>query len=89
MKDNNIVCSFCVMDSTVPDIIFDDMGVCQFCKDHKQRIIFEKENYPDYLEKLIEDIKKTSKNQQYDCIIGVSGGVDSTYVAYYLKKILN
>lgn len=89
MKNNNIVCSFCVMDSTVPDIVFDDMGICQYCKNQKRRIIFEKENYPNYLEKLIKDIKKKSKNQQYDCIIGVSGGVDSTYVAYYLKKILN
>ena len=85
---NNIVCSFCVMDTSVPDIIFDENQQCQFCKNHKERILFEEENYPDYLEKLTKNIKKKSKKDQYDCIIGVSGGVDSTYVAYYLKKVL-
>ena len=85
---NNIVCSFCVMDTSVPDITFDENQQCQFCKNHKERILFEQENYPDYLEKLTKNIKKKSKKNQYDCIIGVSGGVDSTYVAYYLKKVL-
>ncbi len=85
---NNIVCSFCVMDTSVPDITFDENQQCQFCKNHKERILFEQENYPNYLKKLTKNIKRKSKKNQYDCMIGVSGGVDSTYVAYYLKKVL-
>jgi N-acetyl sugar amidotransferase len=85
---NNTVCSFCVMDTSVPDIIFDKNKQCQFCKNHKKRIIFEQENYPNYLEKLTKNIKEKSTKDKYDCIIGVSGGVDSTYVAYYIKKVL-
>ena len=85
---NNIVCSFCVMDTSVQDITFDENQQCQFCKNHKERILFEQENYPNYLKKLTKNIKRKSKKNQYDCMIGVSGGVDSTYVAYYLKKVL-
>jgi len=87
--ENNIVCSFCVMDTSVPDIIFDKNNQCQFCKNQIERIAFEKQNYPNYLEKLSHKINKNSKKEKYDCIIGVSGGVDSTYVAFYVKKVLN
>ena len=76
------------MDSSVPDIIFDKNQQCQYCKAHLKRIILEKDNYSDYLNTLIEKIKKNKNENKYDCIIGVSGGVDSTYVAYYIKKIL-
>jgi len=86
---NNIVCSFCVMDTSVPDIVFDENNQCQFCKNQIERIAFEKQNYPNYLEKLVHRINKNSKKEKYDCIIGVSGGVDSTYVAFYVKKVLN
>ena len=86
--NKNSLCSFCVMDSSVPDIIFDKNQQCQYCKAHLKRIIFEKDNYSDYLNTLIEKIKNNKNDNSYDCIIGVSGGVDSTYVAYYIKKIL-
>ena len=82
------ICSFCVMDISVPDIIFDENHQCQYCKNHLQRVIFEKNSYPNYLENLTKKIKSSSKVKKYDCIIGVSGGVDSTYVAYYIKRIL-
>ena len=86
--NKNTICSFCVMDSSVPDIIFDKNQQCQYCKAHLKRIILEKDNYSDYLNTLIEKIKKNKNENKYDCVIGVSGGVDSTYVAYYIKKIL-
>ena len=60
-EQKNTICSFCVMDSTVPDIIFDKNGQCQYCKDQQDRIIFEKENYPNYLENMQQQIKKHSK----------------------------
>lgn len=88
-NQNNSVCSFCVMDTTVPDIVFDTNFQCQYCKNQKARIIFENENYPNYLTELVNRVNKNSRKNKYNCIIGVSGGVDSTYVAFYVKKILN
>ena len=55
--NKNTICSFCVMDSSVPDIIFDKNQQCQYCKAHLKRITLEKDNYSDYLNPLIEKIK--------------------------------
>ena len=79
-KDNLIfkMCSRCVMDTSADDIIFDTDGICNFCRDFlKRRRKFEK-NILDQ-NKLVELIKSHGKNKKYDCIIGVSGGVDSSF----------
>lgn len=87
----NIQCSKCVLDTTVPDIIFDSDGVCNFC--HYYEALADKTvNRPektkeDEFGRLIENIKRAGKNKSYDCILGVSGGVDSTYLSLYCKKI--
>ena len=75
------------MDSSDPNIVFNSDGVCNHCIRYEilkpQRL-----NLGNDAEKKVEgllgDIKKAGKSKDYDCIIGVSGGVDSTYVAYYL-----
>ncbi len=91
MSENYQVCTRCIMDITDPNIIFDENGVCNHCHDHdrliKQRVISGKAGI-EYLETLVKKIKNGGKNKPYDCIIGVSGGVDSTYVAYVVKKKL-
>lgn len=80
------ICNRCIMDTTDPDIIFDDNGNCNHCNSYLgQEIKSAKEN-EDHLQKVIDEIKSVGKNNKYDCIIGVSGGVDSTYVAYEVKK---
>jgi N-acetyl sugar amidotransferase len=81
-------CTKCVSDTTIKDIVFDEQGVCSLCKLHD---VFEAEHPLNevgalQLEKLIAKIKKSGKNQTYDCIIGVSGGRDSTYLMYVAKK---
>ena len=79
------ICTCCVMDTSDEDIKFDSKGVCMRCNEYKARIEptwnhgrgHEKE-----LEKLISDVKKTGKNNQYDCILGLSGGLDSSYMLH-------
>lgn len=75
------VCSRCVYDDTITSIVFDGNGVCQFCKIHDAM----EHKYPlgqagaDRLAGLVERIKAAGQGREYDCVVGVSGGVDSTY----------
>ena len=86
MSNKHRQCTRCVMDTTVKDIQFDDDGVCEYCKNYEIRVNKEKvSNKQKSLKKLISRIKKEGINKEYDCIIGVSGGVDSSYVAYLVK----
>jgi len=84
------ICTRCLMDTTDPDILFDGQDVCNHCHDHdrlmKQKVITGKAG-EEYLQKLVEQMKRDGRGKPYDCIIGVSGGVDSTYVAYLVKKM--
>lgn len=82
-------CTSCVLDTTVPDITFDDDGVCNFCHRYRERIATElryDEAGQRRLAELVEEIKAAGRDQPYDCIVGISGGVDSTYVAYVAKR---
>jgi N-acetyl sugar amidotransferase len=75
------------MDSTVEKIFFNDEDHCNFCVEAKKRL--EKETYKENnnrLENLLKKIKK-SKSSDYDCVIGISGGVDSSYVAAKVKEL--
>lgn len=84
------ICTRCVMDTTDPDITFDERGVCSHCLRYDQLIrsgAYLRKQEPSALERLIDQIKKRGKAKNYDCIIGVSGGVDSTYVAYLTKSL--
>jgi N-acetyl sugar amidotransferase len=83
------VCSSCIMDTSVPDISFDQNGVCNFCKQYHNQIskdLYQDEEGQARLEKLVSKIKKRGEKREYDCLIGISGGVDSSYVAYLVKK---
>lgn len=78
-------CTKCILDTTISDIKFDENGVCNFCELHKT---LEKK-YPideTVLQQIIAEIKNRGKNKKYDCVIGVSGGVDSTYLIYMAKR---
>ncbi|MBI2389031.1 MAG: N-acetyl sugar amidotransferase [Deltaproteobacteria bacterium] len=78
------------MDTTDPEIEFDDEGVCNHCYRYAARA--RNELMHDVIgqaafRRLIEEIKHRGRGNEYDCIIGVSGGVDSTYVAYRVKDL--
>ena len=85
------ICVNCVMDTTAPKIIFDEDGVCEYCNNYKNNIYpnwhpnaYGKELFTPILEK----IKKEGKTQSHDCLIGVSGGADSSYLVHLAKKKL-
>jgi N-acetyl sugar amidotransferase len=80
-------CTRCVLDTTVSDIVFDENGVCNYC--HEYDKLMAKKNVEDsgrILERLICEIKQKGKNREYDCILGLSGGVDSSYLAVLAVK---
>lgn len=85
------ICSHCVMDTSDSKIVFDENGVCDHCKNFEENI--KPHWHPDAKSKqklldLATQIKKAGEGKAYDCIIGLSGGVDSSYLAYYAVKEL-
>ena len=73
------------MDTTDPNIEFDEDGVCNHCRRYFQResrYLFKGGDGQRKLRETVEEIKARGEGQQYDCVLGVSGGVDSSYVAY-------
>jgi N-acetyl sugar amidotransferase len=82
------ICTKCTMDTTVPRITFDLDGVCNYCYLQNELEL----EYPIgpmgdlHLENLYGKIRVNKKNKQYDCIVGISGGRDSTYLLYHLTK---
>ena len=83
------VCTNCVMDTTDSKISFDKEGVCDHC------ITFYKDIEPKWLadindskkiDRIIDTIKKQGKGKDFDCIMGMSGGIDSSYLLYLMKE---
>ena len=77
------ICVRCVMDSSDPQIVFDDQGICNHCKEHEDRFAatpFGKGIAKAGLEALVLEIRSKASGP-YDCIVGLSGGVDSSYIA--------
>jgi N-acetyl sugar amidotransferase len=77
------------MDATDSKIIFDDKGVCDYCRNYTLKLKTDIESKTSIdLIKFVNKIKLEEKNKQYDCIIGLSGGADSSYLVYYAKVVL-
>jgi N-acetyl sugar amidotransferase len=73
-----------------PDISFDENGVSNYVHDYKRAAIqgiFEGEQGKNKVNQLVSIIKSDGKGKPYDCLIGLSGGVDSTYVAYLVNQL--
>jgi N-acetyl sugar amidotransferase len=90
MDKNYKQCTRCIMDTTDPDITFDNNGVCNHCERYDTLLsirVFRENEGKIALNSLVENIKRDGKGKEYDCVIGVSGGVDSTYVAYLAHKL--
>lgn len=84
------VCTRCVMDTTAPNISFDQQGVCNFCtyfESQVNKVVFESEEDRSARRKVfIEAVKKAGKGKRYDCVMGLSGGVDSSYALHLAVK---
>ena len=76
-------CTRCVMDDTAADILFDERGACNFCTEflasHATR---ETLHTAAEFNRIVADIKRIGRRGLYDCVVGVSGGVDSSYVLH-------
>jgi len=91
MKNNSNyqICTRCVMDTTDPDIVFDEDGVCNHCHTFDREFLpywFPNDIGEKKLDKIIEEIQSVKKESEYDAIIGLSGGIDSSYLAFMLRK---
>lgn len=85
------VCTRCIMDTSDPSITFDENGVCDFCNNYDKKIVpfWNPVDYDDpSIQNLVKKIKSDGKHKEYDCVIGMSGGTDSSYLAYIAKEKL-
>lgn len=89
VKTSQQVCANCVMDTTDSAISFDEHGVCDHCRDFKDNVA------PNWhtdalgraeLSRTIDAVRKAGKGQDFDCILGLSGGLDSSYMLHLLVK---
>lgn len=85
------VCTNCIMDTSDSGIEFDSKGSCDYCNNYYQNILphwHTDHRGEDYLKSIVAQIKRDTKEKSHDCLIGLSGGVDSSYVAYVAKEKL-
>jgi len=83
-------CTRCVMDTSDPDISFNEAGECNHCSmyyNNIQKDVYDGENSDRQLAHIVERIQHSGKGKKYDCLVGISGGVDSCYTAYLCKKL--
>ena len=85
------ICTNCVMDTTDSNIVFDDKGVCDHCNTYYKDIKpnwHTDERGESEIKAIVEKIKKEGKGKDFDCIMGMSGGIDSSYLLYLAVKKL-
>lgn len=85
------ICSKCVYDDSVSGISFDEQGVCNYCRSY-ERLAGKYIDIPEaerkaQLNTIVSKIKRIGRNQPYDCLLGLSGGVDSSYMAWLAKEL--
>lgn len=83
------ICNHCVMDTTDSDIVFDENGVCGYCNDYQKKILpwwNHGNGHEQELDTLLNNIKRKGRKRKYDCILGLSGGLDSCYMLHLAVK---
>lgn len=81
-------CSVTIMDTTDPDITFNDRGECHYVTHYREHLlkVWQPEGNPAAFDALIQRIRDDGRGREYDSILGLSGGVDSSYLAYLAWK---
>ena len=85
------VCTNCVMDTTDSMIVFDEEGICDHCNTFYKKIQpnwHTDERGQQALQALVNTIQRAGHGKDFDCIIGMSGGIDSSYLTYIAKEQL-
>jgi hypothetical protein len=77
-------CSRCVLPETYPGIVYDNQGVCNHCHTRRKK----RPKGREALEAVVEEYRNKDPQAKYDCIVALSGGRDSSYLAYYVVKEL-
>ena len=83
------ICAHCIMDTFDPNIVFDENGRCDYCNNFASTIQphwHTDQRRETALQSLADKIRQEGKGKDFDCIIGLSGGLDSSYVAYVVKE---
>ena len=83
------ICNHCIMDTSDPNIIFDSRGYCDYCNNFESTVLpswHTDLQCESALMLLAESIREEGKGKDFDCILGLSGGLDSSYVAYVVKE---
>ena len=83
-------CKKCLINDNIKNISFNKEGVCIYCQEfNRNRKFFDKSNlYTSHkLKSISRQIRNKTKGEKYNCLIGLSGGVDSTYLVYLAKKM--
>lgn len=83
------VCNRCIMDTSISNVRLDDNGICNHCHLHDKldQLYPLNEEGQAKLNRIVDRIKRSGRGKKYDCIVGVSGGRDTTYCLYMTKKL--
>lgn len=85
------ICTNCIMDTSDSRITFDEKGMCDHCNDFYQNVQphwYTGERGKRKLDDIVAKIKEDGKDRDFDCILGMSGGVDSSYMLHYAIQVL-
>ena len=83
------ICSNCIMDTSDSNIVFDAKGRCDYCNNYFTNILpnwHTDARGEQEIMRQVEEVKRAGKGKDHDCILGISGGVDSSYLAYLAKE---
>lgn len=89
MRNEIKICANCVMDTTDSKIVFDENGICDHCNTFYNDILpnwHTDERGDRALTEIINKIKKEGEGKDFDCLMGMSGGIDSSYLLYVMKE---
>lgn len=90
MMSNPQECTHCVMNAVAADIVFDDAGRCNYCRDMSVKLAASKhvdaEERDRKLKAFVEEVRAAGRGKPYDCVVGLSGGADSAFALYTARQ---